>query len=349
MRAGVVHTFGGPEVLSVEEVPRPEPGQGQVLIRLRAAGLNRADILVREGRFAEIERQQPLPIILGVEGSGEVAELGEGVTSPQVGQRVMVLPMLTCGTCADCAAGRLSECAALRIVGEHGDGTYAEYIAVPARNAIPIPDSSPLSHEELAVTLVAAMTGWHMLHTRGRLRSGETVLVVGAGSGMGSAAVRLASSMGARVIATTGTDEKCAQLRKLGADSAINYRSRPDVHAAVREMTCGRGVDMVHDTVGGATFQESILSLRHGGRLVAMGSHSGRVAEVNLVSIHRNEIDIRGAHTAHLGEIAEFLPLLADGSLQPVLDSVFSLEEAADAQRRLASDQRLGKVALTVA
>ncbi|GAA3544066.1 zinc-binding dehydrogenase [Amycolatopsis ultiminotia] len=348
MKAGIIQRFGGPEVLRIEEVGRPRPEPGEVLIRLRAAGLNRADLLVREGRFAERSTQQPLPMILGVEGAGEIAELGAGVSTRQVGQRVVVLPMLTCGTCGECEAGRVSECAALRIVGEHVDGTYAEYLAVPARNAIPVPDGAVLSYEELAVGIVGYMTAWHMLRTRGALSKEETVLVVGAGSGMGTAAVRLAKALGARVIATSGTDEKCAKLREIGADEVVNYRAVPDYPEVVKELTGGRGVDLVHDTVGGATFQKSIDALRHGGRLIGMGSHTGRVAEVQLVSIHRKEIDIRGAHTAHLGEIREFLPLLADGSLRPVIDSVHPLAEAVTAQQRLISDDRFGKVVLTI-
>ncbi|URN01160.1 zinc-binding dehydrogenase [Actinomadura madurae] len=348
MKAGVIHRFGGPEVLRIEEIGQPQAKPGEVLIRLRAAGLNRADVLVREGRFAELDKQQPLPIILGVEGAGDIAGLGEGVSSLRVGQRVAVLPMLTCGTCPECDAGRVSECAALTIVGEHVDGTYAQYIALPARNAIPVPEQADLTYEQLSVSIVAYMTAWHMLRTRGGLTKGETVLVVGAGSGMGSAAVRLASALGARVIATSGTDGKGARLREIGADEVINYRTTPDFPGAVLEITGGRGVDLVHDTAGGATFQKSIDSLRHGGRLIGMGSHTGRVAEVNLVSIHRKEIDIRGAHTAHIGEIEEFLPLLADGSLVPVIDSVYPLDRAADAQRRLTSEDRFGKVVLSI-
>lgn len=348
MKAGVVRRFGGPEAVTVEEVARPRVKPGEVLIRLRAAGLNRADVLVREGRFAELDRQQPLPIILGVEGAGDIAELGEGVSSLRIGQRVAVLPMLTCGACAECDAGRVSECPALTIVGEHVDGTYAQYIAVPARNAIPVPETAALTYEQLSVSIVAYMTAWHMLCTRGGLSKGETVLVVGAGSGMGTAAVRLARALGARVIATSGTDEKCAKLREIGAAEVVNYRTSPQFPDTVREFTEGRGVDLVHDTVGGATFQHSIDSLRHGGRLIGMGSHTGRVAEVNLVSIHRKEIDIRGSHTAHLKEIQEFLPLLADGSLEPVIDSAYPLDRAADAQRRLTSEDRFGKVVLTI-
>jgi NADPH:quinone reductase-like Zn-dependent oxidoreductase len=347
MKVVAIRRFGGPDCVAIEEREVPRPGPGEVLIRMRAAGLNRVDITVREGRFAELHRQQPLPLVLGVEGAGEIAALGPGVTSHEVGERVAVLPMVTCGTCEYCVRGLLSQCEKLTIVGEHFDGTFAEYIVLPARNALKVPDGP--SYEELAVSIVAYMTAWHMLCTRGQLQRGETMLIVGAGSGMGTAALQLAKASGARVIATTGTAEKCRQLLDAGADAVVDYNATPEWDDAVRELTAGKGVDLVHDTVGGATFQKSINALRHGGRLVAMGSHSGRTAEVQLLSIHRNEIDIRGCHTAHLSEIEAFMPLLANGSLRPIIDSVYAFDRVHDALDRLASAERLGKIALSIA
>ncbi|MCB1397669.1 MAG: zinc-binding dehydrogenase [Rhodobacter sp.] len=308
--------------------------------------MNQADILVREGRFVEKDRQQPLPIILGVEGAGDIAAVGPGCDTHSVGDRVAVIPMLTCGTCEPCRKGLLSECADLRIVGEHVDGTCAQYMVLPARNAIKVPDGP--GYEALSVSIVAYMTAWHMLKTRGDLTAGETLLIVGGGSGMGSAALQLARAIGARVIVTTGSDEKCRQLIEAGADAAVNYTRVRDWDVEVRRLTGGRGVDIVHDTVGGATFQKSINALRQRGRMVCMGSHSGRSAEVLLVSIHRNEVDIRGCHTAHMSEIDEFLPLLADGSLRPILDATFSLEQVREAHLRLASPERLGKIAISI-
>lgn len=346
MRVAAVHEFGEPESIVIEDRPMPVPGSGEVLVRLRAAGMNQADILVREGRFIEKDRQQTLPIILGVEGAGEIAALGPNCDAHSIGDRVAVIPMLTCGSCEQCRAGLLSECAELRIVGEHVDGTYAQYMVLPERNAMRMPDGP--SYEELAVSIVAYMTASHMLKTRGDLKAGETLLIVGAGSGMGSAALQLAKALGAKVIVTTGTDEKCKELTAVGADAAINYKTHENWDEEVLKLTNGQGVDIVHDTVGGATFQRSINALRHGGRMVCMGSHSGRTAEILLVSIHRKEIDIRGCHTAHLSEIDEFLPLLANGKLRPILDSVYPLERARDAHKRLASSERLGKIAISI-
>ncbi|MCE0763231.1 zinc-binding dehydrogenase [Pseudonocardia kujensis] len=343
MRAARISAFGGPEVFGVTEVPTPEPAPGEVLVRIRAAALNRADINIREGRFPEAP---PPPMTLGVEGAGVVAALGDGVTGLSVGDRVVINPMLVCDACEFCRSGRDSECRGLQVVGEHFDGTYAEYIALPVRNLIPAPDR--LSDTQLAAGLVAYLTAWHMLKTRGGLRRGESVLVVGAGSGVASAAVQVAKALGATVIATTGSERKAERVRALGADEVVDYRAEPDFHEAVRKLTGGDGVDLVHETVGEATVQKSVLAARHGGRVLGMGSHTGRYAELDLWSLYRREITFIGCHTGNRAEIAEFLPLLADGSLTPVLDSVHSLEDAVAAQARLASSDRFGKVVLSV-
>ncbi|MEU8874042.1 zinc-binding dehydrogenase [Streptomyces javensis] len=342
MKAGRVSVFGGPETVEIVDVPTPEPAAGEVLVKLRSAGLNRADLLIREGKFTEA----PVPIVLGVEGAGEVAALGAGTVGFTPGDRVVLNPMVVCDACPACRAGRDSECPELQVVGEHFDGTYAEYISLPARNVLHAPEG--LGDDRLAASIVACMTAWHMLKTRAQVRPGETVLVVGASSGVGSAAVQVAKALGARVIATTSTGRKEQQVRELGADEVINYRAVPDFHEQVRRLTGGIGADVAHETVGRATVQKSIHALRHGGRLVGMGSHTGHVAELDLWSIYRREITLIGCHTSNRAEIAEFLPLLADGTLRPVVDSVFPLERASDAQVRLAHPDRFGKVVLSI-
>lgn len=343
MKALVVHQFGGPEVLTIDDVAVPPVGPGQVLVRLRAAGLNRADVNVREGWFDE---SQPPPIILGVEGAGDIVEVGSGVDASRVGERVALLPMITCESCPACLSGQDSRCPSLVVLGEHIDGTYAEYIAVPARNAIAAPES--LGYEELAASIVAYMTAWHMLVVRGNLRSGETVLVAGAGSGVGTAAVQLASALGARVIATTSSEDKAERLRKIGADEVVNYRKTPAFHEAVLALTDGVGVDLAHDSVGGPTIQGLIHSTRHGGRLIGMGSHAGKNADFALWSLYRKEIDFRGAHTAHSSSLRDFFPLLEDGRLSAVIDSSFAFDDALAAQERLISDERFGKVIMRI-
>lgn len=340
MKAGVVRRAG---LVEIDDVPRPTIGEGEVLVRLRAAALNRADVIVRDGRFAE---QQPFPIILGVEGAGDVVEVGGTVTALEEGQRVVLLPMLGCGMCDACRSGADSGCRQLKFLGEHVDGTYAEYIAVPARNAVPAPES--LSYVELAASLLAYLTAWHMLVTRGALQDKETTLVVGAGSGVGTAAVQLARALGARVITTTGTDDKRELLLGIGAHDVVNYRRVPAFGEEVRALTGGRGVDLVHNSAGGATIQESIRSLRPGGRLIGMGSHSGSHADIDLYSLYRHEIDFRGAHAGDFREIPDVLAMLAAGTVRPVVDSVFTLADAAAAQERLVSPDRFGKVVLSI-
>jgi NADPH:quinone reductase-like Zn-dependent oxidoreductase len=342
MKAGRVSRFGGPEVVELVDVPTPRPQAGEVLVALHAAGLNRADVLVREGGVAEA----PIPITLGCEGAGEVAGTGPGVTGFAPGDRVVINPFVACGKCPACAAGRETECPNLRVVGEHLDGTYAQYIALPARTLVSSPEG--LGYPELAASVVAYMTAWHMLKTRGRVRPGETVLVVGAGSGVASAAVQVAKALGATVIATTSSERKQHQVRALGADEVINYREEPDFHVAVRALTGGLGADVVHETVGRATVGKSILSARRGGRLVGMGSHTGSLVELDLRSIYQREITLSGCHIGSRAEIAEVLPLLADHTLHPVIDSVFELKDAAAAHVRLADPERFGKVVLTI-
>jgi NADPH:quinone reductase-like Zn-dependent oxidoreductase len=342
MKAGRISRFGGPQVLEIVDVPTPRPQAGEVLVALRAAGVNRVDVVVREGAFAGA----PMPLVLGAEGVGEVAELGPGVTQFSPGDRVVVNPFVACDECPACAAGRETECPNLRVVGEHFDGTYAEYIVLPARSLLPAPDG--LGYPELAASTVAYMTAWHMLKTKARVRPGETVLVVGAGSGVGSAAVQVAKVLGATVIATTSTGRKQRQLRALGADEVVNYREEPDFHESVRALTGGLGVDVVHETVGLATMRKSILSARRGGRVVGMGSHTGSLVELDLRTIYQREITLIGCHLANRAEIAEFLPLLADGTLVPVVDSVFGLEDAGAAHVRLTDPERFGKVVLAI-
>ncbi|MTD16184.1 zinc-binding dehydrogenase [Nakamurella sp. YIM 132087] len=343
MRAAQITAFGGPEVFSVTDVPTPEVAPGEVLVRLRAAGLNRADIVIREGRFPEAP---PPPMTLGVEGAGEVVEIGDGVDGFLPGDRVVINPMKFCGHCERCLRGQDSECLSLQVVGEHFDGTYAEFISLPARLLIPAPER--LGFEQLAVGVVPYMTAWHMLKTRGQVAAGETVLVVGAGSGVAGAAIQVAKALGATVIATTSSARKEEQARALGADEVVNYRTRPDFDVAVKELTGGRGADLVHDSVGAATLQKSIDAAAHGGRLVGMGSHTGRSVELDLWSIYRREITVLGCHTSNRAEIAEFLPLLADGSITPVIDSVYPLESAVEAQARLDAPERFGKVVLSI-
>ncbi|MCW5853375.1 MAG: alcohol dehydrogenase catalytic domain-containing protein [Anaerolineae bacterium] len=343
MKAVIIRRHGGPEALEYGDAPTPEPGAGEVLVRLRAAGLNHADIAVREG-WAHFGA--PLPMILGVEGAGEVAALGSGVTDVAVGTRVVLDPLLNCGHCRYCRLGRESSCLDCRSPGEHRDGTYAEYIALPAANIVPLPQH--ISFEAAAVAVVAFCTAWHLLITRGRLVAGETILIVGAGGGVASAGVQIARLAGARVIATTSTAEKAARLRELGADEVINYRATPDFDVAVRELTGGEGVDAVQDNVGLATFQKSLNSLRQWGRLLGVGSHTGTNVQARLWQIYSRELEVIGSHQWTHPEVQTVLNLVFRERLRPIVDRVFSLSQAAEAHRVLDTGAQFGKLVLTM-
>ncbi len=342
MRAVLIRRHGGPDVLEHADVPTPAPGPGQVLVRLRAAALNHADIAVRAG-WAHFGAS--LPMILGIEGAGEIAALGPGAPG-QVGARVLLDPLQNCGRCRYCRSGRENICLDFRVPGEHIDGTLAEYIAVPAANALPLPDG--LSDEEAAAIPVAFNTAWHLLITRGRLQAGETILVVGAGGGVASAGVQIALLAGARVIATTSTAEKAARLRELGADEVINYRETPDFDQAVLDLTDGAGVDVVQDNVGLATFQKSLNSLTKGGRFLGVGSHTGTWVQAQLWQIYNRELQIIGSHQGTHAELQTVLDLVGRGRLRPLVDHVFPLAQAAAAHRRLDVGDQFGKIVVSI-
>ncbi len=341
MKAVFIREFGGPDALCYEDVPIPEVKPGQVLVRIHAAALNRADLLVRQGA-AHFEVK--LPMILGVEGAGEIAQIGPQVEGVHLGERIVIDPTQTCGKCRYCKMGRENLCLSYRVPGENLDGTYAEYIAVPSGNVLPIPDS--VSFEEAAAIPVVFQTAWHLLITRGGLRAGETILIVGAGGGVASAGVQIARLAGARVIATTSNQAKADRLRELGAETVINYRDVPNFDRTVLQLTNGVGVDVAQDNVGVATFQKCLNSLAKGGRLVGVGSHTGTVVQSRLWEIYSREIQIIGSHQGTHAELRTVLDLVWRGQLRPIIDRVFPLREARAAQEYLARGDQFGKVVL---
>ncbi len=341
MKATIIYEHGDLDVLRYEDVPIPEPGEGEVLVRLRAAALNHIDLMLRQG-LAQVTA--PLPMILGVEGAGEVAQVGPGVDGGRVGERVVIDPLQTCGECRYCRGGREHLCHDFRMVGEHMHGTYAEYIVVPVASLIPIPED--ISFEKAAAAVVAFLTAWHLLIARGELRAGETMLVVGAGGGVASAGVQIARLAGARVIATTSTEDKARRLRELGADEVFNYREIPDFDRAVLELTNGEGVDVVQDNVGQTTFQRCLNSLSKGGRFLGVGSFTGTMVQAQLWQIYNRELRIIGAHLGTHAELRTVLDLIWRGRLQPIVDRSFPLSEARAAQQRLTDGAQLGKIIL---
>lgn len=339
MKASSFREHGGPEKLVYGDLPDPVPGPGEVLIRVKACALNHLDIWVREGRGIPI----PMPHVSGSDVAGEVAAVGPGVTGVKAGAPALVAPGLSCGTCTACRSGRDSECDAFKILGFQVQGGYAELVVVPAANVLPFP--AGLSPEEAAAVPLVFLTAYHMLFTRAGLRAGETVLVQAAGSGVGSAAVQLARVAGARVIVTAGDDAKLAKARELGADAGINYRTA-DFPAETLRLTGGRGADVVFEHVGGDNLVKSLAATAKGGRVVTCGATAGGQVPIDLKSFYYRQVALFGSLMGARWELLEVLKLLDRKLIRPVMDSVFPLAKAGEAQQRMLDRKNMGKIVL---
>jgi NADPH:quinone reductase-like Zn-dependent oxidoreductase len=338
MKAALFREFGGPDRVRVEEVPTPAPGPGEVLIRVRACGLNHLDLWVLGGLPA---LKTPLPFWTGCDIAGEVAALGPGATGPAVGTRVAVNPSLSCGVCEWCVAGEDSMCVTYRILGEHVRGGLAEYVSAPAANCLPLPGH--VGFEEAAAFILVNMTAWRMLVTQAGLRPAEDLLVLGAGGGVASAAVQIGKLCGARVLVTTSSDDKLRRAKALGADEGVNY-AQADWQKAVREWTGKRGVDVVLDNVGAATWTGSIRSLASGGRLVTCGATSGPMGETDIRIVFWRQLRIIGSTMANRKEFRDVMAQLFAGRLRPVIDRTFPLAETASALAVLQKGEQFGKL-----
>ena len=340
MKAVRFHAHGGPDVLRFEEAADPIPGPGEALVRVRACALNHLDLWQRRG----MERVQiPFPHISGADIAGEVISTPAGELN--TGRRVMVQPGVSCARCAACLDGRDNECAKYDVLGYRSDGGYAEMVRVPVQNLIAIPDS--IGFVEAAAFPLAFLTAWHMLITRARLHAGEDVLVLGAGSGVGQAAIQIARLHGARAFATAGTDEKLEKARHLGAYEVVNHTTE-DLPARVRELTNGRGVDVVFEHVGTATWDRSLKSLGRGGRLVTCGATTGHDARIDPRVLFTRQISLLGSYMGRKAELLRAAEVFFAGNLRPVIDRTFPLAEAAEAHRRLESREQFGKLVLVV-
>lgn len=341
MRAIVFHRHGGLEVLEEAELPTPEPGPGEVRVRVRAVALNHLDLWVRQGLPS---LKLPLPHILGSDIAGVVDEVGEKVEGVEPGMEVMVQPGLSCMKCQACLSGHDNDCASYRIVGEHVRGGYAEYVVVPAGNVVPKP--AALSFEEAAAVPLVFLTAWEMLVRKARLEPGERVLVQAAGSGVSSAAIQIAKLLGAEVIASASTEEKLEKARELGADHTVNYTEQ-DLVAEVRRIVAPKkGVEVVVDHVGEATWDASVRALANGGRLVTCGATTGYDVRVDLRHLFYRRLSLLGSTMGSKGDLHRIVRLVELGKLRPVVDRVLPLSEAREAHRLLAERKAFGKVVL---
>lgn len=341
MAAVVLREHGGPEVLRHERLPMPVAGPGEVRVKIRAVALNHMDLWVRKGGPAfHLE----YPHRLGCDIVGTIDQLGDGVSGIDLGTRVVVQPGLSCGACAACLDGHDNLCRYYRILGENAQGGYAEAIVVPRVNVVPAPAN--LTDPQAAAAILTFLTAWQMVVHKARVAPGDTVLVQGAGSGVGVAAVQIAKLYGARVIATVGSDEKIAPARELGADEVINYRTT-DFAAAVKKLTDKRGVDAVIEHVGGATFTASIRAVRSGGRIVTCGATAGFTPEIDLRHVFFRQIEILGSTMGSKADLLRVLAHVSAGRLRPIVHAVMPLAEAAAAHRMLEDRAAFGKIVLT--
>jgi NADPH:quinone reductase-like Zn-dependent oxidoreductase len=329
VRAVRIHEDGGPEVLVFEEAPDPVAGPGEVLVRLRASALNHLDVWIRKGLPSV-----PKPRILGADGAGVVEALGDGVTGFDPGQPVVINPGIEVGN------GRI------HVIGEHGDGTNAELIAVPATNVHPIPDG--LSFEEAAAFPLVFETAYRMLVTRAGLREGEWVLAWGIGGGVSTAALAIAKALGGRVLVTSSSDAKLERAAgELGADATVNHATG-DVKAAVQEATGGRGIDVIVENVGEATWQTSLSVAAAGGRIAVCGATTGPNPPAGLHRIWWKQLSILGSTMGTGEDFAAVYELVATGRARPVVDEVLPLEQIRAAHERLEAGEQLGKIVLSV-
>jgi NADPH:quinone reductase-like Zn-dependent oxidoreductase len=340
MKAVFFDKHGGPEVLRYGDLEDPTPARGEVLIDVKASSLNHLDIFVRRG-LPGIE----LPHIPGSDASGVVAALGDGVASVLPGERVLVNPSFSCGRCEFCARGDVSMCRSFKILGEQVQGACCEKLVVPQENVIAIPDD--FSFIDAAAVPLVFVTAWRMLVTRARLRPGETVLILGAASGVGTACVQIAKVAGARVIACAGGEEKLRLCEELGADVLIDY-TRVDFSKRVREETAKRGVEVCVDYVGKDTWSRSILSLAKGGRLVTCGATTGYDASTDLRFVFFKQLEIIGSTMGSPAELLAALRLIFEGEMHAVVGKVVELERTADAHRLMEARQALGKIVVRV-
>ncbi|MCA9675729.1 MAG: zinc-binding dehydrogenase [Kofleriaceae bacterium] len=340
MEAVVLREHGGPEVLVREQIPRPEPGPGEVRVRVAAVAMNHMDLWVRKGGPAfHVE----YPHRLGCDVAGTVDAVGPGVEASLVGQRTVVNPGLSCGHCAACLSGADNLCRRYRILGENTQGGYAEHLVVPRANLAPYPGD--LGFPEAAACLLTFLTAWQMLVHKARVGPGDTVLVQGAGSGVGVAAIQIARLHGARVIATAGSDAKVARALELGAEHGINYRTA-DFVAEAKRLTGKRGVDVVVEHVGGDTFAASIRATRNGGRVVTCGATAGFTPQIDLRHVFFRQVEILGSTMGSKGDLFAVLDHVAAGRLRPVIHAVLPLARAAEGHRILEAREAFGKIVL---
>jgi NADPH:quinone reductase-like Zn-dependent oxidoreductase len=342
MKAAAIGEYGDLDVLQVTEVAEPSPGPGEVVVKVSCAGLNHLDIWVRKGRPGT---RLKMPHVLGSDAVGVVAAVGENVESPRVGEQVVIYPGLACGRCEFCLRGEDSLCMSFGIIGLGRPGTFAEQVVVPAGNCRPKPPH--MSDEEAGGFTLTYVTAWRMLMTRAQLRPGESVLIHGIGGGVAVSALQLAKLAGAEVFVTSSSNEKLSRAKSLGADHTINYQ-KEDVVEWIRRHKGDRGVDVVVDSVGAATWPLDFQCVRKGGRIVLCGVTTGAQAETNLRTLYWNQLNVLGSTLGSMEDFRQVLDAANVNKLRPVIDEVFPLDRAREAMAKMEADRQFGKIVLRV-
>lgn len=335
MQAIVFHAVGEPATVHLEDVADPAPGPEEVLVRLRAAALNHRDLYILRGQYAGLR----YPIIPGSDGAGEVAALGAEVRGLQVGEAVVINPSLEWGVSESVQGPRF------RILGLPDNGTFAQFVVAPAVNVVPRPEG--LTEQEAAVLPLAGLTAYRAVVSRGHLGAGETVLITGIGGGVATFALLIARSLEARVLATSGSDEKLARAKELGAERGFNYRTE-DWVAGVKDATDGRGADFIVDGTGGATFEAALDAARPGGRVVSYGATAGVAPQLTVRRIFWKQLTLFGSTMGSPADFHGMLALFNGEGPRPVIDRVFPLAEAGAALARMEAAEQFGKIVLEI-
>jgi NADPH:quinone reductase-like Zn-dependent oxidoreductase len=341
MRALVFYEHGGLDKLQIADLPRPEPGPGEVSIEMRASALNHLDLWVRRGWPG---LKLALPHILGADGAGIVAAWGEGVTGIEVGMRCAIDPGVNRYADDHTRRGLDSVSPGYYIIGEHAPGFHAEYAVVPATNVLPLPDD--VGFGPAAAASLVFLTAWRMLIHQARVRAGETVLILGAGGGVNTAAIQIANFAGCTVYATTSSQFKMQRAYELGADVVLNYRDDPQWSKSVYELTGKQGVDVVVDNVGQATWNDSLRAVARGGRVVTVGNTSGPIAQTDIRFIFGKQISVIGSTMGSHQDYRDVMALIFNGTLQPVIHQVLPLKQGVEAMEILERGEQFGKVVL---
>lgn len=345
MRAAVFYEHGGLDVIRVVDdlPPPPEPGYGEVRLHMKAAALNRLDLFVRKG-WQGLELK--MPHITGSDGAGVVNKIGPGVTHFSPGERVAIDPTIVDPDCLTVMAGQENQCDKMGILGEHYPGVAAEYVVLPARNLIKIPDY--VGYAEAAAAGLVYLTAWHSLITRGNLRPGESVLIVGAGGGVNTASIQIAKLAGATVYVVGSNAEKCAKAQELGADVTINRQQEENWSKAIYQLTNKQGVDVVVDNVGQATMFGSIRAVKRGGRILIVGNTSGPKFELDIRYLFAKHISMIGSSMGPHQDYLRVMNLVFEGKLKPVIGATLPLAETREAHRLLEEGSVFGKVVLNL-